>query len=244
MDRDDRRLSGISTLWSVVVRARDGAPEEVAIARGLLLDRYGGAARRYLMGAVGDPEAAHELFQEFAQRFLGGAFVRHADPHLGRFRNYVKKALSHLVTDYRRAQQARPVPLDPNTPGPASDPGDLDADRDFVIHWRMTILDGTWRALRELKPTFFAVLHLRIEAPDLNSSQMAGLLTQRLGKPMGSDQVRKTLQRAREKFAHLLIEEVAQTFETPSDVALQEELRALDLLKYCRPALEQRSRAD
>src|SRR3712207_7176976 len=50
--------------------------------------------------------AAEELLQEFAVRFLRGDF-RRADPQRGRFRDYVKTALIHLVIDHQRAEQAR-----------------------------------------------------------------------------------------------------------------------------------------
>ena len=44
----------------------------------------------------------------------------------------------------------------------------------------------------------------------------------------------------KEKFAALLLEEVARSLETSDPPALEEELRALDLLRYCRSALERR----
>jgi hypothetical protein len=52
-----------------------------------------------------------------------------------------------------------------------------------------------------------------------------------------ADQVRKALQRARESFAGLLLEEVARSLGPEPGVALEQELRELDLLKYCQPAL-------
>jgi hypothetical protein len=52
--------------------------------------------------------------------------------------------------------------------------------------------------------------------------------------------VRKSLQRAHEKFADLLLEEVAASLEGAGDAELDRELRDLDLLRFCRSALERR----
>jgi len=50
----------------------------------------------------------------------------------------------------------------------------------------------------------------------------------------------EALQRAHTKFAELLLDQVAVSLTEPSATQLAEELRALDLLKYCRSALERR----
>jgi hypothetical protein len=68
---------------------------------------------------------------------------------------------------------------------------------------------------------------------------MAERLTAQLGKPMTPENVRKTLQRAQAKFADLLIDQVAESLDAPS-ADLEAELKELDLLKYCRSALERR----
>src|SRR5689334_15571752 len=102
----DQRLSRISTLWSAMAQAHQGPADEAAAAQRLLLERYAGAAYRYLLAAAGD--AADDLFQEFALRFLRGDF-RRADPRRGRFRDYLKAALIHLAHDHGRAQARRPL---------------------------------------------------------------------------------------------------------------------------------------
>src|SRR5215218_5179677 len=99
------RLSRIETLWPAVERAHGAPPEESAAAMWDLLRRYRGAVYRYLAGAVRDPDAADELFQEFALRFLRGDF-RRADPGRGRFRDYVKSALINLVNDHHSRRRA------------------------------------------------------------------------------------------------------------------------------------------
>ncbi len=89
---------------------------------------------------------------------------------------------------------------------------------------------------------YHAVLLFRVENPDVPSPQMAEQLAEQLGTPMRPDQVRKALQRSHTKFAELLVDEVAASLGNPSPEELAEEVRELDLLKYCRTALERRHR--
>src|SRR5262245_15733603 len=100
----DSRLGQISTLWTALRSAPAESPDAATTRQQLLMERYCGAVYRYLLGALRDHDAAEDLFQEFAERFLRGEF-RRADPQRGRFRDYVKTALIHLVTDYYRAQR-------------------------------------------------------------------------------------------------------------------------------------------
>jgi RNA polymerase sigma-70 factor (ECF subfamily) len=199
--------------------------------------RYSGAAYRYLLGAVRDPDVASDLCQEFAVRFLRGDF-RRADPGKGRFRDYLKRALVHLVTDHHRARQAGPAQLAADAPEPAADTLGPD-EPDFAAGWRQEVLDQTWKALAEENPAFHAALLLRIENPEMQSPEMADRLTAQLGKPMTPENVRKTLQRAQAKFADLLLDRVAESLDDPA-ANLEAELKELDLLRYCRTALVRR----
>ena len=240
MDRDelDQRLSRMSTVWTMVFEAHGGEADAATAAMSGLALRYSGVVYRYLLGAVRDPDAAAELSQELALRILRGAF-RHADPSRGRFRDYLKTALIHLVDDYRAAQRSRPRPLprdEPASPAPAGP----ETEADFLESWRAELLDRTWKALAAAQPMYHAVLLFRVENPDVPSPRMAEELGARLGTSLRPDQVRKALQRSHAKFAELLIDEVAITMGEPSRDELAEELREVELLKYCRSALERR----
>jgi RNA polymerase sigma-70 factor (ECF subfamily) len=231
----EHRLSGIVTQWSLIFQAHAKA-SGAAPARERLLERYAGAAYRYLLGAVRDPDAAADLCQEFALRFLRGDF-RRADPGRGRFRDYLRTALVHLVTDHHRSRQLRPGPLAPDVPAPAdAAPGEAD----FLAGWREELLDRTWKALAESQPVSHAALRLRVAEPGLSSAEMAVRLSAELARPLTAESVRKALQRAHARFADLLLDEVARGLDDASPAALEEELRALDLLKYCRTALGRR----
>jgi RNA polymerase sigma-70 factor (ECF subfamily) len=239
-NHQNERLSQISTRWSMLLQAHCGSAPEASAAFQVLMQRYGRAVYRYLLGAVRDPEVADDLAQEFALRFLRGGF-QGADPERGRFRDYLKTALIHLVDDFHRARQAWPGPLLHPGPEPAAPAaGETDSERAFLDCWREELLERTWQALAEDNPSYHAVLLFRIENPDASSAQMAEQLGTRLEKPLTAAWVRKTLQRAHGKFADLLLDEVAASLEAPTPETLRRELKELDLLKYCQEALDKR----
>ena len=100
---DDPHLSQIQTLWSVVELAH-GDNTAMQSAQQKMLDRYGGAVRRYALAALRDEDAADEVFQEFALKFVRGDF-RGADPGKGRFRAFVKTVVYRLIVDYQRRKK-------------------------------------------------------------------------------------------------------------------------------------------
>jgi RNA polymerase sigma-70 factor (ECF subfamily) len=230
----DQRLSRISTLWSAVTQAHRGPADAAGAAQRLLLERYAGAAYRYLLAAAGG-DAADDLFQEFALRFLRGDF-RRADPQRGRFRDYLKTALIHLVHDHRRAEQRRPLELRDDVQ-PARALSGADEERTFLDGWRADLLDRTWKALAAANPTYHAVLHLRVDNPEATAASLAESLGEQLGKAIDAAWVRKTIQRAQRKYARLLVDEVKASLAAPTPEAVRQELLDLDLLKYCRSAL-------
>jgi RNA polymerase sigma-70 factor (ECF subfamily) len=240
MDRHslNDRLSHISTLWTVLFQAHQSEKEAATAAQRALVQRYSGAVYRYLLGAVRDEDVASDLAQEFALRFLRGDF-RRAAPERGRFRDYLKKALIHLVTDHHRARQKQPSAFAANSPEAIAPRPD--SEQDFVRAWCEELLERTMQALAAANAAYHAVLLCRIEDPNATSAEMAEQLSARLGKEVTAAWERKTRQRAHDKFAELLIEEVAGSLEGTSPAALEAELRELDLLKYCQTALARRN---
>jgi RNA polymerase sigma-70 factor (ECF subfamily) len=238
----DPHLHEISSLWTVVSRAAGGLTQTAAQARQQLLDRYGAAVFRYLCGAVRDRGDAEELAQEFALRFLRGD-LRGADPDRGRFRDFVKGVLFHLIADYyRKRRRGGHLPLPDDSRGVPASPVERDPDRAFLDSWRDQLLHDAWAALarlqRESGKPFHDVLRLRADKPEMRSAEMARLLGERMAKPVSPDWVRQTLRRARERFADLLVQLVAETLKDPSRKTLEDELIELNILSYCGPALD------
>ena len=118
----------------------------------------------------------------------------------------------------------------------------MDEDQRFVNSCREEILDRTWKALDADRPNYHAALRMRVESPDLTSREIAEKLSLARDTPVTPARVRKTLERAHAKFADLLIDEVAADLDSPSVDDLSAELGELDLLKYCRSALQRRAK--
>jgi RNA polymerase sigma-70 factor (ECF subfamily) len=238
------RLSRITTRWSLVSLAHHDKGEEVQAAQRQLLEHYGAAIRRYLLGAVHDEFVAEDLFQDFAYRFLHGD-LGGADPRRGRFRDYVKGVLFHLVADYHKKRQRLPRQMAPDQPDPAvACAPDAEQEQAFRTSWRDELLARTWATLAAADERdghcFHAVLRFRADHPDLRSHEIAEQLGRALGKPLTAAGVRKTLERARDRFADLLLDEIAHALADPTPAQLEEELIDLHLLDHCRPALERR----
>ena len=239
-DNLQRRLNCISTDWSVVRQAHEGHTVTAASAQELLVRRYGEAVRRYLLGALRDPDAADDLAQEFALCLVRGEF-RYADPQRGRFRDYVKVVLMHLVSRCRRSQKKEVPELPPDSPvfeGLSAPAEDL--DRLFDETWRADLLAGAWHGLADAQPTFYAVLRHRAANPKMPSGEMATQLSRQLGMVVTAVWVRQTLHQARQLFAALLLDQVAGSLHAPTAELIAEELRDLRLLDYCKAALERR----
>jgi RNA polymerase sigma-70 factor (ECF subfamily) len=240
----DDRISRIDTLWTLVRQAHGQVTLDARSAQQQLLDRYGGAAKRYLLAALRNEHAADEVFQEFALRFVRGDFHR-AAPERGRFRSFLKTVLYHLVCDHQKGRKRSPAQLGALEAVEPVSPSEADAlDEQFTKSWRDDLLARTWVALEEEqrqsgKP-HHTVLRFRSQHPDLRSPELAEQLSERLQKPISAANVRVLLHRSRERFADLLLEEIGQSLDNPTIDDLEQEVADLRLMDYCRPAIDRR----
>lgn len=238
-DKQIAHLSQIQTQWSMIFQAHQGSSDEAIAALEALMDRYGGAVHRYLLGVTRDPHLAADLAQDFALRFLRGDF-RRADPRFGRFRNFVKTSVLNLVIDHHRRIKSRPQALSDGAMEVADSTDDLaELDRQFLACWREELLVRAWAELERHQEKsgqpFHTVLRHRADHPEQRSPDMAVDLTEKLGKEVNAGWVRQTLLRSREKYVALLVEEVARSLGHPSEAEVDEELMDLELWDFCRP---------
>jgi RNA polymerase sigma-70 factor (ECF subfamily) len=238
--RPSANLGDIATHWTVVRQAHAGSGTEADRAREELMERYSGAVYRYLRAALRDEHAADDLFQEFALRFLRGDF-RNANPERGRFRDFVKTALYHLIVDHQNRRRVAPLRAEEFADATVPDP---QFEQEFLDSWRAEILSRAWQALDESSHAagqpFYQVLRLRSEMPELSSADMAERLGRDLGRSLTADWVRQSLRRARERFTTLLVDELARSLDEPSRERLEQELIDLGLFAYCQDALKRR----
>ena len=230
--------AGISTQWTLILQAHGHAADAATAAQHALMQRYCGVVYRYLLGRCATRPPLKSYFRSSPCGLSGGIFAAQ-DPERGRFRDYVKTALVHLVTDYHRRRRTEPRPLPDGHPGPQAGHSRPDEpDVQFVASWREELIHQTWQALSQAQPAYHAVLLLHVENPDMPSAEMADKLSVELQKPMTAGNLRVTLHRARERFADLLVEEVARSLQASCREALRGELRDLRLLELCAAALE------
>jgi RNA polymerase sigma-70 factor (ECF subfamily) len=245
-------LAQFSTHWSNIFRARGGEGDAAMAARNALLLRYIEVVLRYLRAVLRDPRVVDHVCSNFAVRVLeSDRLFQNADPQRGRFRDYLKAVLQHMIADYYR-QEARDHKQCQRLSGEheLADPASLleEQDQDFVRCWREELIKWVWRQLdqRDQKTGQKHALLLRLQAkkPETRSTQLAELLSEKMGKPFTAAGVRQILHRAREMFGELLVAEVARSLQVdPGDPdgnsRVEEELIDLGLLfSYCKKALE------
>ncbi len=178
MEAEESRLSRIETIWSVVRRAHDTSERSANAALQQLLNQYGGAVRRYLLGALRREDAADDVFQEFAMRFVRGDF-RGADPDRGRFRNYLKTSLYRLVVDYQRREKCNGRQVIPREfAAEEESPAWERMNDEFDASWRSELLAKAWTALAQQeadtgKP-YHTVLRLRADHTELSVCRTRG----------------------------------------------------------------------
>jgi RNA polymerase sigma-70 factor (ECF subfamily) len=233
-------FSAIATQWSLVMMAHRGTVTSAGPARNELVIKYRRAIRAYLGAVLRNDHDADELTQEVILRLLSGHFAG-ASPEKGRFRNYLKTAVRNLVhTHWQQRQREAAVDLDSADVAAAVD--EHEEETLWNYDWRCTVLHSAWAALRKheeshLGNSFYTVLRLRSENPELNSNALARRMEQTTGQVWNAANVRQQLRRARFYFAQLLVEEVAHSLDFPIPDAVEEELNDLGLMKYVRAFL-------
>jgi DNA-directed RNA polymerase specialized sigma24 family protein len=241
-DSELLRISRIATNWPLLQQAHDGPLDKQPAARKELFNRYAPAVRTYLLKSLRNPDAADEVFQEFALRVVRGDFHR-ANPGRGRFRHLLKTVLHHLVADYWRREYRQPRGIGDNASelAAAETPELNDFEQAMVDNWRDEVMVRAWQMLEKAEqeggPAFHSVLKIRTAEPNLKSPELAALLSKQLGKPITAVNLRKMLDRARHKLAQLIVELVVHARQPGTAQELIDELTDLRLNEYCLQAV-------
>jgi DNA-directed RNA polymerase specialized sigma24 family protein len=240
---DSNRIDHIETLWSVVRKAHGKSKTEAVEARQALVDRYGGAVRRYLLKALRDQDAMDEVYQKFQCKFMNGDF-HNAKPGKWQFRGFLKKVLSNLIIDYHKeVKRNRMVVRLPDAIEDNEEPASFD-DEQFTRCWRDELLDMTWKALQKREAqsgqALYTALRSKSNHPELQSPELAKLVSELLQREITAVNLRKMLSRARGEFANLLLDLVEQSLVDATREKLEEELLNLEIHKYVVHALARR----
>ena len=175
-------------------------------------ERYCGAIYRYALKVLGEADLAEEACQEFALRFVRGDF-RHADPAKGRFSDYVKTAVIHLLNEVRRREQdrRRAIALESGVVEAVLTPPPVEPeDSEFQQLWRKELLNRAWHEMERQQPAsgppYHAVLRIKADQPDLTAADLADTAPGRRqgnvrrfgdapGPPSGAGTVRRSVAR-------------------------------------------------
>src|SRR6516162_5454009 len=96
-----------STLWSVVLRARDCSVPEGVEALADLCQAYWYPLYVYIRRQVGSPDEAEDLTQAFFARLLEKDFLGSVDRQKGKFRAFLLACCKHFLANERDRRHAR-----------------------------------------------------------------------------------------------------------------------------------------
>ena len=182
------------------------------------------------------PENAQDLTQAFFARLLERNWVGQADRQKGRFRSFLLSAMNHFLSDewdkaraQKRGGGQTPVPLQFDTAETryGHEPADqVTPEQNFERRWALTLLDEVLRRLRseyeqDGRAELFAALHPCLIGD--RTAQPYAELAKKLGVSEGT--VKAAVHRLRQRYRHLLRDEIAQTVAEPGEV--DEELHHL-----------------
>lgn len=232
----DPRQEFRTTLWSVVLAARDSSGQDTHDALETLCRTYWYPLYAYLRRTGHDPHDSQDFTQEFLARLVHRQFLRSVNPEEGKFRSFLLATLKHFLSDERKRARAQkrgggqpPIPID-----------EVLAENRYIIEGTTPLapdqlFDRRW-ALAALEQ---AVERLRLEYSNSRRSDLFEGLRQfqqgeaaeqsyaeaaaRLG--LTPSAMKSSIHRFRTRHRELLRQVVAETLTNPQD--LEEELRYL-----------------
>lgn len=224
-DTEHHHLSRLETSWTQIRTAHATGPAGQTAMRELI-GRYHDAVERFIRLKIRDGNLADEVLQDFWTKLLNHKLAG-ADESKGRFRDYLRTVIHRLIIDNYRGRKPQPLP-----PGDLVDPSEPDQDYDRI--WREAVIQRVWSRLDTYEATtpnnrYSSVLRLRVGDPDASIDDLAVKLAEQTGKRCTPEGFRKTLQRAREKYLELLIEELKVTIHPATKEDIEAEIYDLGL---------------
>ena len=223
-----------TTHWTVVLAAKQGDPEERAVAMEKLCRAYWPPLYAYIQRDGHDATEAQDVTQDFFARLLAKDYLQRVHRQEGKFRSFLLAYLKNFLSERRRRAGAQKrgggcalISLNE----PRGEVGylleqvdDLTPDQVFERRWAQAILQT---ALNRLREAYVArgqtALFERLQ--DYQPHEPGGWSYSQLGEELGLTEaaVKSAVQRMRQRHRELLREEVAQTVTRPEEI--DEELR-------------------
>ena len=237
---DDTAIGGArrgfeSTLWTVVLAAKDPASKDRRDALQILIETYWKPVYLFIRRKGNDREAAKDLAQGFFTALLERNFLQYVQRDRGKFRTFLLTALEHFMADEHDRAQAlkrgggrQAISIDfaaaeASMAAPASEP----ADRLFRRDWALRVLAQALEGLRadfdaQGRGAEFDVLRLHL-TEGTRGAPSGAELAKALGVSEGD--ARKRVHRARAEYRESILRVIRTYTETEEDAA--EELKDL-----------------
>jgi RNA polymerase sigma-70 factor (ECF subfamily) len=244
MDRpgDDTAIGGSnrafqSTLWTVVLTAKDPASKDRRDALQRLIETYWKPVYLFIRRKGNDREMAKDLAQGFFAALLERNFLQYVQRDRGKFRTFLLTALEHFMADeHDRAQalkrgggrEAFSLDFASAESEMGSEPAARDSlDRGFRRDWALRVMS---QALRDVKREFeasgraeeFEALRLHLSFTAKAAPSYAEVAAS-LGISEGD--VRNRIHRTRARYKEAILDVIRSYTETEDDA--REELRDL-----------------
>ena len=224
-----------TTHWSVVLEAQGESPAaQEALEK--LCRTYWRPIYGFVRRQGAKPEEAKDITQDFFALILGRKDFQSVRQEKGRLRSFLLASLKHFMANERRDAATIKrggtrtlVPLDCIESDDSSDfdrSDMLSADLLYDRRWAFTVLDRVFARLREESqgsasaPVLERLNTLLSDEPDRPSQAE---IAREFG--MTENAVKQAFHRLRQRYRHLLREEVAHTVATPAEI--EDELRHL-----------------
>ncbi len=225
-----------TTLWSMVLSARDGASSEAREALAALCAMYWYPLYAFVRRKGYDAETAQDLVQGFFTRLLEKGDLAAVQQEKGRFRSFLMAACAHFLANQADHDRTRkrgggrsPISIDRLTAEGryAREPAhSLTAERLFERQWALALLDNVLKSLEaEMTKAGKARQFAALRPVLLGGAKRApyGPIAADLG---GSEEAaRAAALRLRRRYRELLCEEVARTVDDPAEIDV--EIRSL-----------------
>jgi RNA polymerase sigma-70 factor (ECF subfamily) len=204
-----------STVWTDVLRVRDGAVHGARAALERLIEIYWKPVYFQIRRWGHDVEDAKDLTQQYFTLFMERDAIRSVDPAKGRFRAFVRASLAHFLSDERDRRRAKKRTLPSDF---ARAERQYHEDATFDRDWATAVLERAFLRLRSQAPREARI----VEAQRSGEARYRELADE---MAMTEVNVKVLAHRGREKLRALILDELRQTVSRPGDE--DEELAAL-----------------